>query len=115
MRNRRYEPRLMCADLIEVRWRDPSGRPETCVANLEDISASGVCLQMEVDIPLNTMITISGPKGDYVGQVRYCVYREIGFFIGIQVEPGSKGSRRNFKPMHLFDPQRLGPANRPER
>lgn len=115
MRNRRYEPRLMCADLIEVRWRDPSGRPETCVANLEDISASGVCLQMEVDIPLNTMITISGPKGDYVGQVRYCVYREIGFFIGIQFEPGSKWSRRNFKPMHLFDPQRLVSANRPER
>lgn len=115
MRNRRFEPRLMCADLIEVRWRDASGRQESCVANLEDISASGVCLQVEVDIPLNTKIAMSGPKGDYMGQVRYCVYREIGFFVGIQFEAGSKWTRRHFKPMHLFDPQRLVPAVAPER
>ena len=104
----------MCADLIEVHWRDNAGGRQKMIANLEDISESGVCLQMDSEIPLNTILTVSGPKGDYVGQVRYCVYRDIGFFVGVQFDPGSKWSKRQFKPLHLFDPQRLVPADQPE-
>ena len=104
----------MCADLVEVNWRDNAGGREKTIANLEDISESGVCLQMDAEIPLNTILTVSGPKGDYVGQVRYCVFRDIGFFVGVQFEPGSKWSKRQFKPRHLFDPQRLVPAGQPE-
>jgi len=107
MQDRRSEPRLLCADLVEVEWKDPSGRRRRAVANLEDISLSGACLQLDVAIPLETIVKISHGQGELTGTVRYCIYREIGYFLGIRFEPGSKWSRNEFEPRHLFDPRRL--------
>ena len=107
MQDRRVEPRVLCADLVDVRWRDKTGKTRSGVANLEDISLSGACLQMDYPIPLHTNLLITVPNGELQGHVRYCVYREIGYFLGVQFEPGSKWSRSSFKPMHLFDPRRL--------
>jgi hypothetical protein len=107
MQERRTEPRLLCADLVEVKWKDKSGRERCVVANLEDISTSGACLQLDVAIPLHTGVSINYTSGDLNGKVRYCVYREIGYFLGVQFEKGLKWSQKNFRPMHLFDPRRL--------
>lgn len=109
MQDRRAEPRMLCADLVDVEWRDQSGRIKRTVANLEDISLSGACLQIDVSIPQHTNLRISYPKGELQGRVRYCVYREIGYFLGVEFEPGCKWSQRNFKPLHLLDPRRLMP------
>ena len=98
---------MLCADLVDVQWKDKAGRKRRTVANLEDISLSGACLQMDAPIPLHTNLLISYPKGELQGQVRYCVYREIGYFLGVQFEPGCKWSQRHFKPQHLFDPRKL--------
>ena len=107
MHERRSEPRLLCADLVNIEWQDESGRQQKSVANLEDISESGVCLQLEVPIPLHQSIRITFPTGQFSGEVRYCVYRHIGYFIGVQFVPESRWSQRRFKPQHLFDPRRL--------
>ena len=107
MQDRRTEPRLLCADLIEIEWKDKNGRRRRSVANLEDISLSGACLQMDIAIPLQTKVTISYANGDLVGVVKYCVYREIGYFVGVQFNEGVRWSQRQFRPMHLFDPRRL--------
>jgi hypothetical protein len=107
MRERRNEPRLLCADLVELEWRDKGGRRRRTVANLEDISLSGACLQMDVSIPLQTAVKITYATGELNGVVRYCVYREIGYFLGVQFEEGVRWSQRSFRPMHLFDPRRL--------
>jgi hypothetical protein len=107
MQDRRAEPRLLCADLVDVEWKDKTGRLRRTVANLEDISLSGACLQLDIAIPLQTIVRIHYAGGELAGTVRYCVYREIGYFLGVQFEPGSKWSRRHFKPLHLFDPRRL--------
>lgn len=117
MHDRRFQPRMLCADLVNVQWTDTSGRTRRAVANLEDISLSGACLQLEQEIPLNTMLRISYPKGQLAGMVRYCVYREIGYFIGLQFEKGAGWSRKLFKPQHLFDPRKMSarPAPRLEK
>ena len=107
MHDRRLEPRLLCADLVDVRWKDKSGRLKKTVANLEDISLSGACLQMDSPIPLETRVSLSHAKGELQGIVRYCVYREIGYFVGLKFEDGSKWSQRLFRPQHLLDPRRL--------
>jgi hypothetical protein len=107
MRDRRIEPRLLCADLVDVRWKDKSGRQRKVVANLEDISLSGACLQTDNPIPLESSVHIHYRKGELEGRVRYCVFREIGYFIGIEFQPGNKWSQRLFRPMHLLDPRRL--------
>lgn len=107
MFDRRIEPRMLCADMVDVQWKDNNGRARRGVANLEDISLSGACLQFDQPIPLQTEVRITYPKGELMGKVRYCVYREIGYFLGIEFEPGCKWSQRHFKPQHLLDPRRL--------
>jgi len=107
MQDRRSEPRLLCADLVEVEWKDKSGRSRRSVANLEDISLSGACLQLDTAIPLHTKVIITYANGTLTGEIRYCVYREIGYFLGVQFDDGVKWSQRSFKPMHLFDPRKL--------
>jgi hypothetical protein len=109
MKERRIEPRLLCADLLELDWIDANGRKHRDVANLEDISATGVCLQMETAIPLNTVVTLRLPEDDVVGDVRYCVHREIGYYLGVEFVEGTRWSARMFKPQHLLDPAKLAP------
>jgi hypothetical protein len=98
---------MLCADLVQVRWKDQSGHSRKAVANLEDISTSGVCLQMERPVALDTHLWISHPKAEYEGNVRYCLFREFGYFIGVQFAPGCRWSRRDYRPMHLLDLRRL--------
>jgi hypothetical protein len=98
---------MLCADMVDVQWKDKSGRLRKGVANLEDISLSGACLQFDQPVPLQTELRISYPKGELTGKVRYCVYREIGYFLGIEFAPGSRWSAQHFRPQHLLDPRRL--------
>jgi hypothetical protein len=98
---------MLCADLVDVEWRDEAGKTHRTVANLEDISLSGACLQLDVAIPQRAAVRITYPQGELIGRVRYCVFREIGYFLGVEFDPGSQWSQRSFKPMHLLDPRRL--------
>lgn len=107
MEERRTDNRLLCAELVEVMWEDDSGRKRRRVANLEDISLSGICLQVENPIPPGTAVTMSYGDGALVGIVRYCVFREFGYFLGIQLEEGCRWSTQHFKPQHLLDPREL--------
>jgi hypothetical protein len=98
---------MMCADLVDLRWREKSGRSRRLVANLEDISTSGACLQVDVPIPLLTVVRISYPLGEYHGVVRYCQHKDFGHLIGVHFEDGSQWSKSEFKPLHLLDPRML--------
>ena len=98
---------MLCADLIDVHWKDKGGRLRRTVANLEDISLSGACLQTEQALPLDTRIKMTYANGELRGRVCYCIYREIGYFLGIEFDAGMKWSIRQFRPQHLLDPRRL--------
>jgi PilZ domain-containing protein len=98
---------MLCADLVDVKWKDQTGRTRRGVANLEDISLSGACLQVDRPVVLGTKLLISYPSGELTGKVKYCVFREIGYFLGVEFEPGSRWSQRHFRPQHLLDPRRL--------
>ena len=107
MMDRRIETRMLCADLVDLQWKDKAGRTRRSIANLEDISLSGACLQVERPIPLGTVVKVSYPKGDWVGKVKYCVFREIGYFLGVEFGEGIRWSQRTFKPQHMLDPRKL--------
>jgi len=107
MVERRLEPRLLCADLMDVHWKDKNGRPRKAVANLEDISLSGMCLQLDTPLPRETLLRIAHPKSRFQARVRYCVFRDTGYFVGVQFEPGTRWSVRRFRPKHLLDPRDL--------
>jgi hypothetical protein len=107
MLDRRFEPRMLCADLVDIHWKDPNGRSRRGVANLEDISLSGACLQVDRPVILGSVIHISYPGGELNGIVKYCVFREIGYFLGVEFDAGSRWSQRDYRPQHLLDPRRL--------
>jgi len=94
---------MMCADMVEVRWKDRTGGEQGTTAILEDISASGACLQTEEAIPLGVKIRWDEPKQEFQGYVRYCVYREIGYFVGVEFDASFKWSKKTFTPQHLLD------------
>jgi hypothetical protein len=108
MQERRSEVRMMCADMVEVRWKAPGATKfRRGAALLEDISTSGACLQMETAIPLGAEIRCQFDRQEFSGHVRYCVYQQIGYFVGVQFESGRRWSRTDFQPRHLLDIERL--------
>jgi hypothetical protein len=107
MRDSRSEPRLMCADMVEITWEDKSGRAHQASELLEDILLSGACLQVDERVPFGTEVCLIYPKGSLDGKVRCCIFRDIGYFVGVQFRPGSKWSQRHYKPQHLLDPRKL--------
>lgn len=107
MLDRRVETRILCADLVDVHFKDQHGKTRRLTANLEDISLSGACIQLDRPVPLGTKVRIMYPKGEWFGSIRYCVFREIGYFLGVEFEPECRWSVRQFKPQHMLDPRRL--------
>jgi hypothetical protein len=98
---------MLCADMVTVRWEDAGGRPHEDSALLEDIAAHGACLQFERALPLGTEVAVEHAKARMLGTVRYCAYREIGYFVGVQFTADSEWSRSKFTPQHLLDLEEL--------
>ena len=107
MMERRNDSRLLCAELVQVTYRDESGRQCRRVANLEDISLSGICIQLQARIPDQAKVTIRHGDGELVGTVRHCSSRHDSFFLGVKLEPGCRWSTKHFRPKHLLDPRQL--------
>lgn len=104
---RRTEARLMCADLMEVEWVDLNGCVMTACANLEDISPSGACVQVDRPVPADTVVRLTSGRAAWDARVKYCVFRETGYFLGLRFEPGVQWRETEFLPEHLLDPRDL--------
>jgi len=107
MQERRCEVRMLCADMVKVSWKDALGKRRRSVGLLEDISSSGACLQLETPVPKGAEIRWACPKQEFSGLVRYCVYREIGYFVGVEFKEDSHWSQRTYEPQHLLDLEQL--------
>lgn len=113
MRDRRREVRSLCADLVDVRWTEPAGQVGQGTAVLEDISPSGACLQLESGIPIGAAILWECRDKRFDGEVRYCVFQEIGYLVGVEFRAGSHWSEEDYRPRHLLDPRTVsGQAKR---
>lgn len=107
MQERRMDGRLLCAELVEVIWTDKGGRQCRKVANLEDISLCGACVQVESPMPSGTAVSLSYGDGHLNGTVRYCLFQGLGYFLGVEFDEGCRWSRKHFRPRHLLDVQQL--------
>jgi hypothetical protein len=79
-----------------------SGPSHSEWAILEDISASGACLEIEEPIPPDTIVTLQFPNDRCQATVKYCKFAKINYLLGVQFEQGYRWSRRKFKPDHLI-------------
>jgi hypothetical protein len=107
MSERRNEPRMLCANLVHVSWRDRNGHECAEVMNMEDISLSGACLLSETPVPSSTRIVISYGNGRLPGIVRHSEHRELGYFLGVEFADGCQWPTDQFRPRHLLDPRAL--------
>ena len=105
---------MMCADMVGIQWINDSGEVCICTGLLEDISASGACLQLDSPMALGTTLEIEYRKGRLEGSVCYCFFREIGYWIGVRFAPTVKWSQRQFRPRHLLDLKKLLNAASPK-
>jgi len=105
--NRRNDDRLLCAELVQLIWHDEMGRERRKIANLEDISLTGVCLQVEQPMPAGMAIAMQYGDGELLGTIRYCRYQDTGYFLGVELAEGSRWSSQHYKPEHLLDPKDL--------
>ncbi len=105
--DRRGGDRLLCAELVQIIWHDEAGRERRRVANLEDISLSGVCLQVETPIAAGTPIAVQYGDGELLGTIRYCRLLDSGYLLGVELVEGSRWSTTHYKPEHLLDPSDL--------
>src|SRR2546427_5138157 len=85
MRDARGEPRYLCSDLVELRM----DVLETIV-RLENISASGACVQCEVHVPEAPRVCLVCRRKQFRGLVRYSDRRGDAYFVGIVFDPRLK-------------------------
>ena len=109
MAEQRAAPRYLCSDLVTLCWQEgaQSARKEAVV--LENISASGACVQAEISVPESATVRLVCGQAEFQGCVRFCYWRDDGYFIGIAFDPHSKWSKAKFKPEHLLDPSEVKP------
>lgn len=107
MDERRIDTRLLCAELVQLSYRDQAGHARRSVANLEDISLCGACLQIEKRVPDGTAVVIRYGDGELVGRVKHCSFRDTSYFLGIEFEAGCRWSTKHYRPQHLLDPRHL--------
>lgn len=105
--DRRREPRMLCADLVTVIWIDQKGIERREIANLEDFSEHGACLQMESEIASGTPVQLIAGEAQIKGEARYSREDELGWFIGIQMAAGTSWPKDGFQPKHILDPRLL--------
>jgi len=104
MSERRTDARLLCADMVDVEWTDAQGKRRKARVLLEDISELGLCLQTEDALPESSIVIVDLNGTQTRAMVRYCYWREIGYFAGLTFASGSRWSRSKFFPRHLTDP-----------
>jgi hypothetical protein len=92
----------MCADLLKVRLPDEAD-PKEFIANLEDISPSGACIQLEAALRDGANIEIVCSTCRLKGKVRYCRFVEIGYDVGVAFDERQSWSRERFEPKHLLE------------
>lgn len=107
MNDRRNDTRMLCAELVQVHYRDQAGHSRRAVANLEDISLCGACIQIEKRVPDGTRVNIRYGDGELLGTVKHCSFRDTSYFLGIEFEAGCRWSTKHFRPQHLLDPRDL--------
>jgi hypothetical protein len=97
--SKRSEKRLLCSDLVRIRWVDGQGARREEIVVLEGYSASGASMLMGLPIGEGTPVTLCGREEEYRATVRHCGPAPNGYLVGL-----SFGDQpRNYVPEHLLD------------
>jgi hypothetical protein len=102
MAQKRSEPRYMCAELVNIRIRHEDQTVQEAIANLEDISPSGACVQLEEAVRVGADIEIVCSTCRFRGKVRNCRYGGSGYDIGVAFDTRGAWDASRYEPAHLL-------------
>lgn len=96
---RRSEKRLLCSDLVRIRWLDRLGSRREEIVVLECYSVSGASMLMGIPLKEGTPVTLCGGEEEYRATVRQCCPAPNGYLVGLSFSEQT----RNYVPEHLLD------------
>jgi hypothetical protein len=102
MTEKRSEPRYMCSELVNILIRHEDHAVEQATANLEDISPSGACVQLDEAVRLGADIEIVCSTCRFKGKVRNCRYAGNWYDVGIAFDKPGAWDAKRYEPAHLL-------------
>ena len=103
---RRIAKRVLCSDLVQLLWTGADGGRHCEIVILENLSRAGVGLFTGVPVPAGTEVGIMANGVQLTGRVAQCQFRENGYILGLELDPGSQWAQEpgsHFMPEHLLD------------
>lgn len=102
VKQKRFENRDLCADLVKVVWKPNLMMPCMDWAILGDISPSGACLEIDEPISVDTIVDLEFGGERCQAIVRYCKYDMVNYLLGVEFEEGYRWSSNRWAPKHLI-------------
>ena len=102
MPEKRSEPRYMCSELVNIRIRHEDQTVQEAVANLEDISPSGACVQLDEAVRLDAEIEIVCSTCRFKGKVRNCRFAGSLYDVGVAFDDPGAWDPSRYEPAHLL-------------
>src|ERR1019366_438049 len=102
MVDKRREPRYMCSELVNILIRLKDRTVQQAVANLEDISPSGACVQLDEAVRLGADIEIVCSSCRFKGKVRNCRFAGSRYDVGVAFDNPGAWDASQYEPAHLL-------------
>ena len=108
--DRRQHRRQMCADFVQVAWLAPSARRSSYVGIIEDVSPEGLCINLDVPVPVGTEVHLHTRGFQGEAEVRYSRSSEVGYLVGLEFLDGYTWDQKKWRPKHLLETAAQAPA-----
>jgi hypothetical protein len=102
MTEKRSEPRYMCSELVNILIRHEGQTVLESIANLEDISRSGACVQLDEAVRPGTDIEIFCSTCRFKGKVRNCRFAGGRYDVGVAFDSPGAWDASRYEPAHLL-------------
>ena len=102
MAEKRGEPRYMCSELVNILIRHEDQTVQEAIANLEDISPSGACVQLDEAVRLDADIEIVCSACRFKGKVRHCRFAGSLYAVGVAFDDPAAWDASRYEPAHLL-------------
>jgi hypothetical protein len=102
-KERRGSPRQMCSDFVQIAWLDDLGTRISMVGLLEDVSQGGLCVNMDLPVPVGRRVHLHTKGFEGEAEARYCELGDYGYLVGLEFADGYCWEGE-WQPKHLHDP-----------
>src|ERR1039457_950164 len=102
MTEKRGEPRYMCSELVKILIRYDDQTVREAIANLEDISRSGACVQLDEAVRLGVDIEIACSTCRFKGKVCNCRFAGSLYDVGVAFDDPGAWDASRYQPAHLL-------------